>query len=53
MKRRIFWSVFLRLQIYKAIAAIFWQSANDVFRHAETGNGAKKQLVLRREIFSL
>ena len=31
MKRRIFWTVvftviFLRLQIYEAIAAIFWQS---------------------------
>ena len=35
MKRRIFWSVFfivsLRLQIYEAIAAIFWQSASYVF----------------------
>ena len=35
MKRRIFWSVFftvfLRLQIYEAIAAIFWQFASYVF----------------------
>ena len=34
MKRRIFWSVFftvfVRLQIYEAIAAIFWQSASYV-----------------------
>ena len=34
MKRRIFWSVFFtgffRLQIYEAIAAIFWQSASYV-----------------------
>ena len=34
MKSRIFWSVFftffLRLQIYKAIAAFFWQSASYV-----------------------
>ena len=32
MKRRIFGSVFLRLQIYEAIAAIFWQSASYVFK---------------------
>ena len=34
MKRLIFWSVcltvFLRLQIYEAIVAIFWQSASYV-----------------------
>ena len=33
MKRRIFWSVFtifLSLQIYDAIAAIFWKSASYV-----------------------
>ena len=34
MKRRIFWSVFftvfLRLQIYEAIAAIFWLSSSNV-----------------------
>ena len=33
MKRRFFWSVFtvfFRLQIYEAIAAIFWQSASYV-----------------------
>ena len=36
MKRGIFWSVFftvfLRLQIYKAIAAIFWESASYVLQ---------------------
>ena len=36
MKRRIFWSVFFyrlfRLQIYEAIAAIFWQSDRYVFK---------------------
>ena len=33
MKRRIFWSVFFTvflLQVYEAIAAIFWQSASYV-----------------------
>ena len=34
MKRRIFWSafftLFLRLQIYEAIAATFWQAASYV-----------------------
>ena len=36
MKRRFFWSVFftviLRLQIYEAIAAIFWQSVSYVLQ---------------------
>ena len=37
MKRRIFWYLFfycffLRLQIYEAIAAVFWQSASFVLR---------------------
>ena len=36
MERLIFWSVFycfFRLQIYEAIAAIFWQSASYVYNY--------------------
>ena len=39
--------------LLESTVAIFRQSAGYVFGHAETGNGAKKRVVLRREFFAL
>ena len=43
MKRPIFFNVFLGMQIYEAIAAIFWQSASYVLNTVKVKRAESKE----------